>query len=137
MHQMVRLWFCISGDITLRNTLTTIYDPKSFGVNIYVLGSYLLDWFLCLNGISTFVCYSLTKPKTIRGGTIKVIAERQRNKRIHVFTMNINPKVNVTAWLWFQFAYYDLTVKHFSHFTRVTSLFLFEWNAWNHISLYR
>ena len=38
------------------------------------------------------------------------------DKEVHTFRRGINPEVNVFAQLEFDFAYYNATVQHFSHY---------------------
>ena len=42
------------------------------------------------------------------------------NKGVHALSKGINPKVNVTTWLGFELAYYDVAVRHDNHYATRT-----------------
>ena len=85
----------------------------------------LLSWherfFGFFNGISTFVGYLLPN-------TLVVLLDRYLwvDKTVHSFSERINTKGNVLKQLKFELAYYDVTVKHVSHYATRTLLNITE-----------
>ena len=40
----------------------------------------------------------------------------RRSKGVHIFSLDIGPKVNVIARLEFELAQYDFSIQHFNHY---------------------
>ena len=68
------------------------------------------------NGISILVGYLISRLFLRR--KVVVLFNREGgggNKRVHIFHKGICSRVNVMAWLEFEFADYDIAVQYFSH----------------------
>ena len=52
------------------------------------------------------------------------------DKGVHTFPKGICPKVNVIAWLEFEFAYYDVAVQHDSYYSMGTPLWINNREDW-------
>ena len=63
-----------------------------------------LVWFLCFNGISTFVDYLMPKPSFKKNNSDAIYPITGRIGGVHTFPKGICPKVNVIAWLEFELA---------------------------------
>ena len=80
-------------------------------------------WFLCFNGIQTFLVYLLPKPPLLKNNsdTIKSIAWWGVMRFISFFK-NISLKMNTIERLEFELAYNDITDQHSSHYPHFSHL---------------
>ena len=102
-------------------------------MTIYIYISIIFSWCPKTLGVeySNIVClFSLFNVTSIFGGYLKAILPEEQywyylthsweDKGVHTFPKGICPKVNVTAWLEYEFAYYDSPVHRFNHYATKT-----------------
>ena len=93
------------------------------------------DLFSLLKSISAFVGYLIPKLSSLKNSCSSTIAGG--DKRIFTFLNGISLKVNITAQLEFELAYFEAAVQHFSPYTTgllvCSGLVWFGFMAYQHL----
>ena len=79
-------------------------------------------WFLCFNGISTFVGYLMPKQFFEKNRKLYYLTHSWEDKGVHTFPTGIWPKMDFIARLEFELAFYDFAVHRFHHYTTILQL---------------
>ena len=104
------------------SVITYLFVFISVSVKNYT-NIFVYDWFLCFNGISTFVGYLMPKPFSLKN-SCNYLTHSWEDKGVQAFTKSICPNVNVIARLEDELTHYDSVVHRFNQYTTRTSSFL-------------
>ena len=110
-----------------------IYNLDILCFTLYMSFLHLsLSLVFLFNGISTFVGYLMTKLFSSKNSSGTILPITGRIRGFIPFPKGICPKVNVTARLEYERAYYDSAVHRFNHYTTTTTPSLI---VFSHLSL--